>query len=255
MSTPDLSSSPESPPTPQKIHRGIIEFSDEFEKIAAALVKARLTFGRIKKDESAQIESSKARYSYKYADIAAVIEAVSMPLAENGVICLQGATTGDNGNLVSVETMLLHESSQWARTRISMRTSGPSPQQIGSAITYARRYALQSFLGLAPEEDDDGRTASTPSRTEQPRERAARTQPPSRTTAPDPEVENKPVTPGMVNAIKNLLTKMELDETEVVMQATNGEKSALDQLVFGEGNNLLKTLQRRRSDAERAAKA
>jgi hypothetical protein len=60
---------------------------------------------------------------------------------------------------VWVDTLLTHSSGQWIGGTVSVTAREDTPQAIGSAITYLRRYALQSFVGVAPE-DDDGNLAS-----------------------------------------------------------------------------------------------
>jgi hypothetical protein len=65
---------------------------------------------------------------------------------------------------VQVETRLLHTSGQWAADTLTLTVpvGKPDAQGIGSALTYARRYALAAFVGVAPE-DDDGNAAVGPS--------------------------------------------------------------------------------------------
>ena len=62
------------------------------------------------------------------------------------------------GWTVEVETRLLHSSGQWMGDTITVPVGKPDAQGVGSALTYARRYALASFVGVAPE-DDDGNAA------------------------------------------------------------------------------------------------
>lgn len=62
--------------------------------------------------------------------------------------------------MVSVETILLHSSGEWSRSTLMVPVVGAAtPQSIGSAVTYARRYALASMVGLA-QADDDGNSSS-----------------------------------------------------------------------------------------------
>ena len=54
-------------------------------------------------------------------------------------------------------TLLLHESGEWIETEpLQMKLEKNTPQGVGSAVTYGRRYQISSVLGLASEEDDDG---------------------------------------------------------------------------------------------------
>jgi uncharacterized protein (DUF3820 family) len=67
-------------------------------------------------------------------------------------------TTIINGQTALVTT-LLHSSGQWVRGVYPVNPIKNDPQAIGSAITYARRYALASIVGVVAEEDDDGEMA------------------------------------------------------------------------------------------------
>jgi hypothetical protein len=78
------------------------------------------------------------------------------PLSKNGIAVVQSPEALDG--VVSVETRLLHSSGQWMAGVLSCTMKDASPQSVGSAITYLRRYALLSFAGIAPT-DDDGEAA------------------------------------------------------------------------------------------------
>ena len=111
----------------------------------------------------------------KYATLDSILNAVRGPLAENGFALVQDATTGDG--CVTVVTKLLHESGcelvsqplsaplkkEFTKTGIELP---PSVQQIGSLVTYLRRYSLCPFLGVALDDDDDGNLASQAGKTE-----------------------------------------------------------------------------------------
>jgi hypothetical protein len=135
----------------------ILKFSAESEKIADAFITAQSMFAPFKADSVADIKSDKASFKYKYADLGSIIDATRPYLNANGIALLQGVSN-DQGT-VTVETMLLHRSGQWMRSRLSLRAQQTTPQAIGSASTYARRYGLQAILGLAAD-DDDGKGAT-----------------------------------------------------------------------------------------------
>jgi hypothetical protein len=96
----------------------------------------------------------------KYADLASVWDACREALTSNGIAVIQRPipTAGD---VVTLETILAHESGEWISGQITMRPTKADPQGIGSCLTYARRYALAAMVGVAPE-DDDGNAASRP---------------------------------------------------------------------------------------------
>lgn len=137
----------------------VIEFSESRAAIAKALFVMQTNLGDVKKN------ASNPHFKSKYADLGAVVEAVSPALELAKLTLLQGcAGNGDEGS-VTVETMLLHESGEFVRARLTLRPSKADPQGAGSAITYARRYGLQSLCGVCPE-DDDGNAASRPANTQ-----------------------------------------------------------------------------------------
>jgi hypothetical protein len=124
--------------------------SEQVHEIAAALAKAQ---GEM---EGATKSAANPFFKSKYADLASVREACMGPLSKHGIAVLQSPSA--EGAVVSVETMLVHSSGQWIRGVVTVTAKDDSPQAIGSCITYCRRYALQSFAGVAPE-DDDGEAA------------------------------------------------------------------------------------------------
>lgn len=130
--------------------------SEQIDKIVPALLKAQQAIGAVVKDKTGKVLTKSGReYEYKYSDLASVIEHVKGPLNENGIVFIQ--TLGGDATGISVTTRLFHESGQWLEGTIYMAVQG-SPQVLGSAITYSKRYSLQSMTGL-PSEDDDGKAA------------------------------------------------------------------------------------------------
>jgi hypothetical protein len=120
--------------------------SEQINELSAALAKAQ---GAV---EGAAKSSANPFFKSKYADLASVWEACRKPLADNGLAVVQ-SPEADNIR-VTVTTRLLHSSGQWLEGVVGTEAKDASPQAIGSAITYLRRYALQSFVGVAPEDDD-----------------------------------------------------------------------------------------------------
>lgn len=129
--------------------------SDTITTIAPALLAAQKAIKAALKD------STNPHFKSKYADLSSVIDAVKNALNEQGITFLQGVQHADNG--VAVETMLLHKSGEWISSTLDVPASKQDAQGYGSAITYGRRYGLQSMCGV-PAEDDDGNaaTASAP---------------------------------------------------------------------------------------------
>lgn len=137
--------------------------SESIKEIAAALAKARKTFHPVVKDKVAHVKSDKGSYSFAYADLSSVIDAVKDALSDNGIAVIQAASASDGA--VTVETRLVHLSGEWIESAITMRADGGKPQNVGSAITYARRYGLSGMVGISSEEDDDANAAQGNQRT------------------------------------------------------------------------------------------
>lgn len=133
--------------------------SPEVDKIAPALVHAQAEIESVVKDKTGTIQGKdgKAGYSYKYSDLSSVIEAVKKPLNANGICFLQAPARANGG--IQVTTRLMHESGQYVEQDTFIPGNFPTPQSAGSAITYGKRYGLQSLSGL-PSEDDDGKRAN-----------------------------------------------------------------------------------------------
>ena len=130
--------------------------SEQINEIAAAIAKAQ---GQIK---GASKDANNPFFKSKYADLASVWDACRLSLSANGLAVIQSPSA--EGTRVSVDTLLTHSSGQWMAGTVSVTAKEDTPQAIGSAITYLRRYALQSFVGVSPE-DDDANAASAKSHT------------------------------------------------------------------------------------------
>jgi hypothetical protein len=119
----------------------------QINELAAALAKAQGQMSSAKKD------SLNPHLKTNYADLASVWNAIRVPLSANGLSVVQLASCASG--IATVETILMHSSGQQITGTISV-PAGTTAQQIGSAITYARRYALSAIVGIAPDDDDDG---------------------------------------------------------------------------------------------------
>lgn len=127
------------------------EQSEQIGELAKALAIAQ---GKI---TGALKDSSNPFFKSRYADLASVWDACRGPLSENGLAVVQLTESDDSG--VFVITTLAHSSGQWMRSRLRLTPKDSTPQGMGSAITYGRRYALAAIVGVA-QVDDDGNAAS-----------------------------------------------------------------------------------------------
>lgn len=97
-------------------------------------------------------DSENPFFRSKYADLASVWEVCREPLSKNGLSVSQLVMDGEES--VTVKTLLLHISGQWLESELSLVPKDKTPQGVGSAITYARRYALSAIVGVSTEDDD-----------------------------------------------------------------------------------------------------
>jgi hypothetical protein len=160
--------------------------SDSVTKIVPALLKAQKLMGGATKG------AANPYFKSKYADYGAVLEACKDLLNDNGIAILQPHTFHDGKNFV--ETTLIHESGEYLTSETEVVCSKQNdPQALGSAITYARRYGLQSLLAM-PAEDDDGEKAM--GRTAAPKQEAPKAAAPAAkpAQAPAAKVATTPAT-------------------------------------------------------------
>ena len=126
--------------------------SETTAKLAEALSKAQGELIHAKK------ETKNEFFRSRYADLASVIDAAKKPLSNNGLSVSQVVDVLDNGDLF-LETILMHLSGEFLIGKYPIKPVKQDPQSVGSAITYARRYAFSAIVGIAAD-DDDGNEAS-----------------------------------------------------------------------------------------------
>lgn len=148
--------------------------SENFAAISAALAAANAEFPPIEKNKNVEVKMRNGgTYWFSYATLDAILHAVRLPLAKNGLALMQAEVQhevnvyDDGGRIVAVdrelmmETRLLHASGEWfANTTPILIAEGDNAAQAhGSGASYARRYGVSSLLCLASDEDDDGNEA------------------------------------------------------------------------------------------------
>lgn len=128
--------------------------------LAGALIVLQSRLPRITKDKTAEVETQGGRkYRYSYANLASIHELVLPLLGECGLAWTCRPTLREDGTFVLVYT-LIHAASGEESTGVYPLPFPATPQAIGSAMTYAKRYAIIAVLGIAPDEDDDDARAA-----------------------------------------------------------------------------------------------
>jgi hypothetical protein len=122
----------------------------ESSKIADALCKAQSLM------KSAKFNRQNPHFKNKYADLTSILEAIRKPLCDNGLSVTQTTQINDHGLVLL--TTLRHSSGETIVSEYPLPLGG-KPQEIGSALTYARRYCLSAIVCLSADEDDDAEVA------------------------------------------------------------------------------------------------
>lgn len=106
-------------------------------------------------DETAQAGTR----TYKYLNLATILKTIKPVFEKHGLAFSQRATFDNTGEarqaIGTVETIIFDDEEQMVACSYPFFVTG-DPQQVGSAITYARRYSLYAVLGIFPDKDDDG---------------------------------------------------------------------------------------------------
>ena len=126
--------------------------SDSIANLAKALALAQPHIS------NPALDAVNPHFRSRYATLAAHIAAVRAPLAAQGISVVQ-STRIDVPGAVVVVTSLIHASGEWISSELAL-PSGGTPQTYGSALTYARRYALAALCGIVGDEDDDANAAT-----------------------------------------------------------------------------------------------
>lgn len=126
--------------------------SEHTDRIADALAHAQ---GQMK---NAALSKTNPHFRNRYADLAAIRDAVTPALTAHGIAVVQTFDASGDGHAF-VLTRLLHTSGQWIESLCPIPLAADM-QKMGSAITYARRYSLSAICGIAADEDDDANEAS-----------------------------------------------------------------------------------------------
>ena len=241
----------------------------ETKSLAEAVAMLQTRLPEIKKSQTAEVKTKTGSdYSYNYADLAQVTRVLMPILGELGLSFIAKPTLVD-GKL-ALAYKLLHVSGESEDGEYPLSASG-SPQAMGGAITYARRYCLCAITGVAPEDDDDGAAAQaealgqrgTAARSSQPRPRpqqsngqqAARRAPASN-PPPLPAVAGDAVTQPQLKMMHALFGKAEWTDRADMLRAASAfagrELSSSTDLTRDEASKVIDALQHIADDPDPA---
>jgi hypothetical protein len=135
--------------------------------LAAALAKAQLELENPEKSLIGSIKSEgtdAAERLFRYASLSSGLDIVRKTLGQHEIATVQTTTIDQPAGIVSLTTMLAHSSGEWIASDwpVCAIADTAEPHRMGAALTYARRYALFTLVGIAGEDDLDAPDLATP---------------------------------------------------------------------------------------------
>src|SRR5215210_1204382 len=140
----------------QAMHRA----SDTIGNIAGALAKAQMELTNPEKALTATIQSPFPREgdrTFRYASLSSGLDIVRKCLGQHEIATVQTTAIDKDAGLIRLTTLLAHSSGEWMSSDwpVCPVSETVAPHRLGAALTYARRYALFTLVGIAGEDDLD----------------------------------------------------------------------------------------------------
>jgi hypothetical protein len=141
--------------------------SESVAALAAALAKAQAELVNPEKSLIATIPSGRAgegARSFRYAPLSSGLDIVRKTLGQHEIATVQSTVIDKETGVVNLTTMLVHASGEWIASDwpVCPVAETANPQRMGAALTYARRYALFTLVGIAGEDDLDAPDLCSP---------------------------------------------------------------------------------------------
>src|SRR5437588_10490988 len=141
--------------------------SETIGAIAGALAKAQAELTNPEKSLCATIRSPfprEADRSFRYAPLSSGLDIVRKTLGRHEIAAIQSTSIDNEAGLLRLTTILAHSSGEWISSEwpVCQITEVASAQRMGAALTYARRYALFTLVGIAGEDDLDAPDLADP---------------------------------------------------------------------------------------------
>jgi hypothetical protein len=141
--------------------------SSSIANLAAALAKAQISLVNPEKSLVATIRSDRAsgaEQTFRYAPLSSGLEIVRKTLGEHEIATMQTTAIDQGAGIVNLTTVLAHSSGEWVSSDwpVCALSETATPHRMGTALTYARRYALFTLVGIAGEDDLDAPDLQTP---------------------------------------------------------------------------------------------
>ena len=134
--------------------------SETIGTIAAALAKAQAQLVNPEKSLVGTIRSDQAgatERSFRYAPLSSGLDIVRKTLSQHEIATVQTTSIDETAGMVRLSTVLAHASGEWIASDwpVCAISETAAPHRMGAALTYARRYALFTLVGIAGEDDLD----------------------------------------------------------------------------------------------------
>src|SRR6478672_4296520 len=134
--------------------------SNKIGALATALAKAQAEIVNPEKSLTATIESPfprEAQQTFRYASLSAGLDIVRKCLGQHEIATVQSTAIDPDSGLIKLTTTLVHSSGEWVSSDwpVCSASETAAPHRMGAALTYARRYALFTLVGIAGEDDLD----------------------------------------------------------------------------------------------------
>jgi len=141
--------------------------SESIGNLAAALAKAQAELANPEKSLTATIRSPLTREgdrTFRYAPLSTGLDIVRKSLGQHEIATVQTTAIDNEAGLIRLTTILAHSSGEWMSSDwpVCSISETAAPHRMGAALTYARRYALFTLVGIAGEDDLDAPDLSTP---------------------------------------------------------------------------------------------
>ncbi len=144
--------------------------SDSIASLAAALAKAQIELANPEKSLVGTIEPAAGESSarlFRYASLSSGLEIVRKTLGQHEIATVQTTAIDQTAGIVNLTTVLAHASGEWIASDwpVCAIADTATPHRMGAALTYARRYALFTLVGIAGEDDLDAPDLISPAST------------------------------------------------------------------------------------------
>lgn len=192
--------------------------SESIVNIAKALVAFNAEIKSIAHD------AENPHFRSQYTSLDHMIDETKPVLSKHGLTVMQ--FPGGTGELVTVRTMILHNTGEWIESEpLTLKPAKLDPQGAGSAITYARRYSYAAALSLSLGDDDDGNNASLP-----PQQKASQGQSRPATTEPSNSVTSPMISTAQINYCHKLKNEKSIadDDFARMIEEMSGKESIKD---------------------------